>query len=219
MHTKKWSYYRFLFFLLLVGLSACTFQMQVLTPEPSTNADPNVADIVNATLTAIAQDNPQGITPQTASTPSSVDAQPTAIQSQPLPSDSPAPTGNITYFWPRTLPEGFVLSREISYANTDGFALTFINPSSGAISLLGGAEADQDQYCANYENNPSEPVSVRELEGCFPPSTGGGFTVEWKENGTYYSVGVMGISKEWTLAIAEQLESVDLSTFLERLVP
>ena len=40
MHNKKWSYYRFLFFFLLVGLSACTFQMEVLTPEPLATAVP-----------------------------------------------------------------------------------------------------------------------------------------------------------------------------------
>ena len=72
--------------------------MEVLTPEPSTNTDPTVADIVNATLTAIAQENPQGVAPQTANTQDSVDAQPTTIQSQPLPSDSLAQTENITYF-------------------------------------------------------------------------------------------------------------------------
>jgi hypothetical protein len=219
MQTRNQITHRFLILLLLFSLSACTFQMEVLTPEPSTNTDPTVADIVNATLTAIAQENPQGVAPQTANTPSSVDAQPTTIQSQPLPSDSLAQTGNITYFWPQTLPEGFVLSRELSYANADGFALTFINPSMGAINLLGGADADQYQYCPNYENNPSELVTVRGLEGCFPPSTGGGFAVEWKENGTHYSVGVMGIAKEQALAVAEQLESIDLSIFLARLGP
>lgn len=214
-----------------------------------------VADIVNATLTAIAQNNPHGITSQTANIPSSFEAQPTAIQSeslpsenaaqnnlqdptsqiaspsdsmdvqpvaiqsQSLPSDSLAQTGNMTYFWPGNLPAGFVLSREISYAGPDGFALTFMNPSIGAIRLVGGAEADQYQYCANLENNPSEPVMVRGLEGCFPPSTGGGFAVEWNENGTHYAVGGMGLSKESTLAIAEQLEAIDLATFLARLAP
>ena len=63
--------------------------MEVLTPEPSTNTDPTVADIVNATLTAIAQENPQGVARQTANTPN---AQPTTMQSQPLP--SPAPSAN-----------------------------------------------------------------------------------------------------------------------------
>lgn len=39
MLTKKWTPYRFFIFLALVSLSACTFQMEVLTPEPSANAD------------------------------------------------------------------------------------------------------------------------------------------------------------------------------------
>jgi len=185
---------------LLLGVFACGAQV------PST---PSVADIVNATLTSLAQNNPQGITPQTANTPSSIEVQPTVIQSQPLPSDSTAPTGNITYFWPRNLPEGFALSRETSFANSDGFALAFINPSSGAINLLGGTEVNQFQSC--------EPVTVRGLEGCFPPGTGGGSAVQWKENYTYYAVGVMSLPKELTLSIAEQLESIDLPTFLARL--
>ena len=98
MQTRNQITYRFLIFLLLISFSACTFQMQVLTPEPSTNSDPTFADIVNATLTAISQENPQGVAPQTANTPSSVDAQPTTIQSQALPLDSLGQTGNITYF-------------------------------------------------------------------------------------------------------------------------
>jgi len=195
---------------LVLGIFACGAQPQ---------STQNVADIVNATLTAVAQNNPQVIAPPTTFTPNSVQAQPTAIQSEPVPSNSPAPTGNIIYFWPRALPKGFVLSRENSRADARGFALVFINPSSGTMQLTGGTEADQYQYCANLKNNPSKPVLVRGLEGCFPPSTGGGFGVEWKENGIHYTLGGAGVSKELALATAEQLESVDLPTFLERLVP
>ncbi len=149
-----------------------------------------------------------------------VQAQPIATQSEPVPSDSPAPTGNITYFWPLVLPEGFALSRENSHADAGGSALEFIDSNQGIVlRLLGGTDADQYQYCVSYENNPSEPVTVRGLEGCFPAATGGGFSVEWKENGTHYTVGGMSVSKELALATAEQLESIDLSTFLARLVP
>jgi len=195
---------------LFLGIFACGAQPQ---------STQNVTDIVNATLTAIAQNNPPVIASPTTFTPLSVQAQPTAIQSEPVPSNSPASTGNITYFWPLALPEGFVLSRENSHADAGGFALEFINPSSGAIYLTGGTEADQYKYCVNLENNPSEPVTVRGLEGCFSPSTGGGFGVEWKENGIHYTLGGAGVSKELALATAEQLESVNLSTFLARLVP
>ena len=82
------------------------------------------------------------------------------------------------------------------------------------LRLLGGTVADQYQYCVSYENNPSEAVTVRGLEGCFPAATGGGFSVEWKENGTHYIVGGMSVSKELALTTAEQLKSINLSTFL-----
>jgi hypothetical protein len=62
-------------------------------------------------------------------------------------------------------------------------------------------------------------VTVRGLEGCFPAATGGGFAVEWKENGMHYIVGGMGVSKELALAIAGQLESINLFDFLARLAP
>ncbi len=196
---------------LLLGIFACGVQPQ---------STQNMADIVNATLTAIAQNNPQVITPQTTFTPISVQASPTAIQSEPVPSDSPTPTGTITYFWPTVLPEGFVLSQENSHADSGGFALEFMDSNQGIVlRLLGGTEADQYQYCVSLENNPSEPVTVRGLEGCFPAATGGGFAVEWKENSTHYIVGGMSVSKELALTTTEQLESLDLSTFLARLVP
>ena len=38
--------YRFLFVLLTLGLSACTFQVDVLTPEPSTNLSSPIADSI-----------------------------------------------------------------------------------------------------------------------------------------------------------------------------
>ena len=43
--------YRFLFLLLILGLSACTFQVDVLTPEPSTNVSSPTADLI-ATATS-----------------------------------------------------------------------------------------------------------------------------------------------------------------------
>lgn len=196
---------------LLLGIFACVAQ---------SSPTQNVSDIVNATLTTIAQNNPQVIAPQTALTPSSDQVQPTAPQPESSLSASPASTGNITYFWPSVLPEGFILSPENSHANANGFALEFVDSNQGIVlRLLGGTEADQYQYCVNNENNPSEPATVRALGGCFPAATGGGFSVEWKENGTHYIVGGMSVSKELALATAEQLESIDLSTFLARLVP
>ncbi len=174
----------------LLGISACA-------PQPTPTQD--VSNIVNATLTAIAQDNPQVIAPQNTLTPIS---------------------GNIAFFWPLVLPDGVVLDRENSRADADGFVLEFIDPNQGIIlRLLGGTEADQYPYCVSYQNNPSEPVSVRGLEGCFPAATGGGFSVEWKENGTHYIIGGMSVSKELALTTAEHLESVDLSTFQGRLAP
>ena len=57
---------------LLLSILACGTQPQ---------ATPNVTNIVNATLTAIAQNNPQLVSPQTTSTPPTlVQVQPTATQ-------------------------------------------------------------------------------------------------------------------------------------------
>lgn len=194
--------------LLLLGIFACN-----ALPQPTQN----VNDIVNATLTAITQNNQQVITAEpTAFTPGSVQVQPTAMQPEPVTSNPPMSTGNITYFWPLALPEGFALNPANSSAGAGGFRLEFINPSSGSIYITGGAESDQYGYCVN---NPSGSVMVHGWAGCFLPSTGGGFGVEWKENGIHYILGGAGISKELALSTAEQLEAVDLSTFLERLTP
>ncbi len=193
---------------LLLGIFACNAQ-----PQPTQK----VTDIVNATLTAITQNNPQVVIAlPTAFTPGSVQVQPTAMQPEPVTSNPPVSPGNIDYFWPLALPEGFALNRANSRADAGGFRLEFINPSSGSIYLTGGAEADQYGYCVN---NPSEPVTVRGWAGCFLPSTGGGFGVEWKENSIHYILGGAGTSREFALVTAEQLEVVDLSTFLARLTP
>jgi hypothetical protein len=100
------------------------------------------------------------------------------------------------------------------FPDANGFVLDFMDSNQGIdLVLRGGAEADQHKYCASYENNLSTPVTVRGLAGCFPAATGGGFAVEWRENGMHYIVGGSGISEEIALATAEQLESLDLSTF------
>lgn len=56
---------------LLLGIIACGAQ-----PQPT----PNIADIVSATLTAIAQNNPEVIAPQPTFTPISILEEPTATQ-------------------------------------------------------------------------------------------------------------------------------------------
>ena len=56
---------------LIIGILACDAQ-------PRSTLD--VTNIVNATLTAIAQNNPQFVAPQTTFTPIPVQAQSTAIQ-------------------------------------------------------------------------------------------------------------------------------------------
>jgi hypothetical protein len=64
MHTRKWTAYRFLISLLLVSLSACTFQMEVLTPQPSASAglqtslppfDPNFTPAFPVTPTSFSE--------------------------------------------------------------------------------------------------------------------------------------------------------------------
>jgi hypothetical protein len=144
----------------------------------------------------------------------------TPTNPQPISSDTPALTGNMVYLWPLSVPEGFSLNAENSRADASGFQLEFRNADQGiSLVIRGGAEADRYEYCPNLEKNPGTPVTVRGQGGCIPPATGGGFTVEWKENGIHYSVGGMGISKELALSIVEQLEVIDLSTLLERLSP
>ncbi len=87
------------------------------------------------------------------------------------------------------------------------------------LRVLGGAHAERDEYCHGQPANPATPVTVRGLDGCFPAATGAGFIVEWIENGTRYSVGGMGVSQELALATANNLETLDLVSFLARLAP
>jgi hypothetical protein len=125
---------------------------------------------------------------------------------EPLPADTPIPAGNITYFWPLVL-EGLdlgpipvdtlALDPDQSSADPNGFTLSF-NDAQGVgvlLTLWGGAHADTYEYCRGVPGNPSAPVTVRGLEGCFPASTGAGQAVEWKENGVHYVVGGMGVSR------------------------
>lgn len=134
------------------------------------------------------------------------------------PANIPAPAGNIPYFWPLVMPEVLVVNPENSHADGDGFAFEDIDQNQGIVlRVLGGTEADPYPYCASFKNNPSEPVNVRGLEGCFPAATGGGSSAEWTENGTHYLIGGMGVSTELALTTAEHLESIDLSTLQARL--
>jgi hypothetical protein len=174
----------------LFGILACSTQ-----PLPTQD----VGTIVNATLTAIAQSNSQAAETQPTSTPSSV---------QELPSE-------LHYYWPTTVPEGYVISTQISSASENSYNLDFINPSIGTITVAGG------EYAGRYPNcvTGSTPQVVRGFDGCFPPSTGAGFSVQWKEGEFPYTVGGLGLSRELALQIAEQLEPLDFNTWKERLLP
>ena len=72
MHTRTWTLYRILIFLLLAGLSACTFQTEVLTPTPAAKAglqtslppfDPNLTPAHPATSIPFSETLPASPTP------------------------------------------------------------------------------------------------------------------------------------------------------------
>lgn len=176
----------------LLGILACGTQRLLPTQD--------VSNIVNATLTAIAQNNLQGSALPPTFTP---------VPIQELPTTS----SGLHYYWPTNLPEGYVLKASNSGASGSGFGVEFINPSVGTISIWGG-DSVQLAYCAAG----STPQIVRGFDGCFPRSTGGGFSVQWKETDIPYSVGGLGLSKELALQLAEQLESLDSNTWKARLV-
>jgi hypothetical protein len=136
---------------------------------------------------------------------------------EPLPTDTPIPDGNIAYFWPLSA-GGLSLDRAGSNATEDGFHLVYQDEKIGSIlRILGGTDADIYEYCRGVPGNPSAPVTIRGLEGCFPASTGAGHAVEWMENGTHYIVGGMGVSRDLALEIANNLEALNLPGFLARL--
>jgi hypothetical protein len=173
---------------LLFGILACSIQ-----PLPTQD----VSTIVNATLTAIAQSTSQAAESQPTFTPSSVQE----------------PSSGLHYYWPTTLPEGYMISTQTSSASDNSYNLDFINPAIGTITIAGGEYVEQYPNC--FTN--SMPQVVRGFEGCFPQSTGGGFSVQWKEGDFPYSVGGLGLSRELALQIAEQLVALDFNTWKERL--
>ncbi len=180
---------------LLLSILACSAQ-----PLPTQD----ISNIVNATLTAIHQNDLQDTAPQPTFTPVSIQELPTEVQVTSL---------ELRYYWPTTLPEGFVLDTSNSGASENGFTLEFINPSIGTIRILGGEYASQYEYCPA----DSIPQVVKGFNGCFPQSTGGGFSVQWKEGNFPYLVGGFGLSRDLALQIAEQLETLDINTWRERL--
>ena len=179
----------------LLGILACGIQ-----PLPTQD----VGNIVNATLTAITQNNLQGVTPQPTFTPVSIQEEQAVIQNT---------SSELHYYWPTTLPEGFVLNVSNSGASDNGFALEFINPSMGSINISGGDYV----HFIDCETDSTSQI-VRGFDSCFPPSTGGGFSVQWKEGNIPYTVGGLGLSRDLALQIAEKLESVDVITWQERLM-
>ena len=166
---------------------------------------PNVTEIVNATLTAIAQNNLQNVASQPTFTPAPIQGMPTANQFTSV---------ELHYYWPLTLPEGFTLDKSNSGASNGGFSLVFINPSTGTIELSGG-DSVNIMHCAATD---AIPQIVRGFDGCFPQSTGGGFSVQWTEAGVPYSVGGAGLSRDLALQIAEQLDALDMDTWQARLM-
>jgi hypothetical protein len=186
--------------LILLPLLICTLAcsgISFFSPQ-------DVGNMVNATLTAIAQTNSQG---------NDIQSTITEEQTQETPSINSNSSSGLHYYWPTILPEGFSLNALNSAASADGFALEFINPSIGTIAIWGG-----DRFQFSYCPTDSTPQTVRGFDGCFPPSTGGGFNVQWNEMGVPYSVGGLGLSRDLALQIAEQLESLNLITWQERLM-
>jgi len=181
---------------LLLGILACGIQS-----EPTQD----VGNIVNATLTAIARNNFQESAPQPNLTPVSIQEVPTAIK---------ITSSDLHYYWPKTLPEGFALNVSNSGASDNGFALEFINPSMGSLNISGGNYV-QLVHCSATD---AIPQIVKGFDGCFPQSTGGGFSIQWVEGGIPYSVGGLGLSRDSAHQIAEQLESLDMNTWQERLM-
>jgi hypothetical protein len=133
----------------------------------------------------------------------------------------PGPSGNITYFWLYGEmyygTQWFFLIQDHSHANADGFFLEYNASSTIVLHVLGGTDADQYKYCASYENNPSEPVTVRGHEGCFTVPISGSLYLEWIENGTHYMLGGTNVTKQNLLDTAESLLSEELYDLLAQL--
>ncbi len=179
---------------LLLGILACGAQ-----PLPAQD----VGQIVAATLTAAAQSNPTAPAPQAGITPAPLPGQPTA-----------APVSSLHYYWPTTRLEGFVVNPSESRASAAGFTLEFDNfPAGQVLRILGGEDAGQYAFCGG----DSTPHLIRGFEGCYSPSTGGGFGVEWMEDGVPYSIGGMGMSQDLTLQVAEGLEALEIDVWRGRI--
>ena len=139
---------------LLLGIFACGAQ-----PSPTQD----VSGIVNATLTAIAQNNVQVVAPQATFTPIPIQMQPTATQVAPtvLPSLSPSMgtvTGNLSF------PSSFIPAmRVVFFSLTDGrvsYTDTGMNQGTYSIDLPSGS-----YHVIAYLYSGGAPAAGSPIEG------------------------------------------------------
>lgn len=199
----------------LVGLSACV---------PATATNPNQV----ATLDGAGSGVTQSATPEESvvETPVTV-----LIESVTLtPGPTPVP-GELLYYWPVYLPEGFTVFLRRTYGDADGYTLTLTGSTSedsplyGAVLRLQGGATRQGEG----EDTPRFYTSLQTIcatSGCTPydfgfasgltsTGTGGGIAHIWEVDGQVYSIGCQCDPPKVELdRIARSLVPVDLETWL-----
>jgi hypothetical protein len=118
----------------------------------------------------------------------------------------------LRYMWPASLPPGWVIVKEKSYADESGFSLELSSPTV-QVTVMGGDIAAPAWDLAVQKGTTAQ---VRGASG-YAFDTSSGYTLHWLESGQYYVAGGVGLGLAEAQALVAGLEPLNLAEFQARL--
>jgi hypothetical protein len=122
----------------------------------------------------------------------------------------------LLYMWPRQLPAGLAIRKDRSSADTSRFTLELYTPSNAQFTgaVIGGPGSIAASPPAVVTERGTR-VTVRGLPATLF-TTGAGYSLFWSEADQGYAI-TGSLPRDTVLALAEQLEPVDLAAWRARL--
>ncbi len=123
----------------------------------------------------------------------------------------------LVYYWPRSLPEGFVVDAARSQLDEQGFFFRTNNINGREVRIVGGTAIDQ-QVTSNPAAATTQTISIRgQAATLVEYADGSGPDILWQEGAIRYAVLGTGIPRDELIAVAEGLESLDRATWQQQL--